>query len=105
MAWRVSRHSVKSCSMSAFDAVDGSSSGITMCQSVVWFDALRMTIVGTKQSFFDPVGDDRLPGHFGQWRTHSRTGVDNHTRFAFGGIRGDAGSCMASVSDARHSLN
>jgi hypothetical protein len=46
--------------MSAIDAVDGSYTGIAMCQIVVVIQEQRMTANGTKQSFIDRDRNDRF---------------------------------------------
>jgi len=46
--------------MSAYDAVDGSSTGIAMCLIAVSYDEPPMSLVGTKQSFSDHNRNDRL---------------------------------------------
>ena len=47
--------------MSAFDAVNGSSTGIAMCHILVFLGKYRMSAIGTKQTF-QPV---RLMSAFG----------------------------------------
>jgi hypothetical protein len=46
--------------MSAYDAVDGSSTGIAMRRIVAVVQELRMTACGTKQSFIDRNRNDRF---------------------------------------------
>ena len=48
--------------MSACDVVDGSSTGIAMCQIAVVIQEQRMTANGTKQSFSDHNRNDRFRG-------------------------------------------
>ncbi len=46
--------------MTAYDAVDGSSTGIAMGQSVVVIQEQRTSVIGTKQSFSDHNRNDRF---------------------------------------------
>jgi hypothetical protein len=46
--------------MSAYDAVDGSTTGIEMCHIVRSYEEPPMSLVGTKQSFIDRNRNDRF---------------------------------------------